>query len=102
MRVKKGDTVKIITGKNRGKTGKVIGVHKKEEMLTVEGMNLYKKHVRPKKEGEKGQIIELSRPIKVSNIMLVCSGCKKQTRAGYKEERGKKVRVCKKCKAIIG
>ncbi|OGG40789.1 50S ribosomal protein L24 [Candidatus Jorgensenbacteria bacterium RIFCSPLOWO2_01_FULL_45_25b] len=100
MRIKKGDVVKIITGKNRGKTGKVVGVHK-EGTVSVEGMNLYKKHLRPKKEGEKGQIVELSRPVKISNIMLVCSGCKKQTRVGHKEEKGKKVRICKKCKAII-
>lgn len=101
MRIKKGDTVKIVSGKDRGKTGKVLEVFPVREKISVDGINLYKKHVRPKKQGEKGQLVTLIRPFAVSNVMLVCGSCKKPTRIGYEIHSGKKQRVCKKCKAAI-
>ncbi len=101
MKIKKGDTVKILTGKDRGKTGKVIKVDPKSEKLIVEGLNLYKKHVRPKRQGEKGEIIKISRPMNVSNTMIVCPNCKQATRVGFHLEKDNKFRYCKKCQSRI-
>lgn len=101
MRIKKGDTVKILTGKDRGKTGKVIKVYPKNEKVTVEGLNIYKKHVRPKRQGEKGEIVQVVRPIHISNVALFCGNCGKAVRAGFRLEEKQKVRYCKNCKGII-
>ena len=100
MKIKKGDTVLITSGKDKNKSGKVIDVFPKENKLMVENLNLVKKHVRPKKRGEKGQRVEVSRPIDASSVKLVCAKCKKPTRIGYRiisRGRDKKVRTCKKC-----
>lgn len=97
MNIKTGDTVKIISGKDRGKTGKVTHVFPKKNLLVVEGVNIRKKHTRPKKQGQKGQIIQMPMPINMSNAMIICPGCGKSTRVGKK----KKVRVCKKCNAEL-
>ena len=97
MKIKKGDTVKILTGKDRGKDGKVISVHPKDEKVTVEGLNVYKKHVRPRKQGEKGEVVQVTRPIRISNIGLICSHCNKVTRVGYRFDDDQKLRYCKKC-----
>ncbi len=101
MKIKTNDQVKIIQGKDRGKTGKVIQVFRAENKVVVEGMNKIKKHMRAKKQGEKGQTIELSAPITGSNVMLVCTKCQAPTRVGYKFEGDKKMRVCRKCKEVI-
>lgn len=101
MKIKKGDQVQIISGKDRGKRGKVLRVLLKENKIMVEKLNLVKRHIRPKKEGEKGQRVETPAPINISNIMLVCSNCGKITRVGYKIERKNKIRICKKCKSEI-
>lgn len=97
MRIKKGDTVLIISGKDKGKKGKILEVLSKEEKILVEGVNLMKKHQKPKKTGEKGQIIQLPKPIDVSNVKLICLKCGKPTRIGYKIVEKKKYRTCKKC-----
>jgi len=97
MKIKKGDTVLIIAGKYRGKKGKVLKTFPKEKKILVEGVNLVKKHQRPKKTGEKGQIVELRKPIDISNTKLICPKCAKPTRIGYKIIEGKKYRICKKC-----
>jgi len=101
MKIKTGDKVEIILGKDRGKSGKVIQVFKKENKIVVEGLNKIKKHMRPSQKGEKGQIIELSGPINLSNILLLCPKCEKKTRIGLKLDGGKKSRICKKCKEVI-
>ncbi len=101
MKIRKGDTVLIISGKDRGKRGKVLEALPKENRLLVEGVNLRKKHQRPKKSGEKGQIVTMPGPIPVSNVKLICSKCGKATRVGYKIEKEGKVRICKKCKQEI-
>ena len=100
-KIRKGDTVKVLTGKDKGKTAKVITVNPKDGRITVEGLNVYKKHVRPKRQGEKGEIVQVIRPINSSNLMLVCSNCNKATRIGYRLENDKKVRYCKKCKSLL-
>ncbi|MBI4034123.1 MAG: 50S ribosomal protein L24 [Candidatus Brennerbacteria bacterium] len=101
MKVKKGDTVKILAGKNRGESGKVIRVYPKEGRVTVEGVNVYKKHSRPRRQGEKGEIVSVVRPLMLSNVVLVCSKCGKPTRVGHRFENERKVRYCKKCNAEI-
>lgn len=101
MKIKKGDTVQFITGKDRGKTGKVLHVDLKEGMITVEGLHMFKKHVRPKRQGEKGEVVSLARPVDVSNVMLVCTSCHKAIRVGYKIGEKGKVRICKKCNATL-
>ncbi len=101
MKVKKGDTVLIIKGKDRNRVGKVIKALPKENRVVVEGLNLVKKHIKPRRQGEKGRIIEIPRPISVSNVKLICPTCQKPTKVGYKFENEEKYRYCKKCQAII-
>jgi len=97
MKIKKGDTVLIISGKDRNKKGKVLKVFPKERKVLVENVGLVKKHQKPRKEGEKGQILQIPSRIDVSNVEIVCSSCKKITRIGYETVKGKKNRCCKKC-----
>jgi len=101
MRLKKGDKVYILKGKDRSKTGNVVHVFPKTEKITVEGISLRKKHVKPKKQGQKGQRVELPTPISLSNVALVCPSCSKPTRVGHRTEGDKKVRFCKKCKVVV-
>ncbi len=109
MKIKKNDTVLIISGKDRGKKGKVLDVLPKINKIVVEGVNIVKKHQRPRRQGEKGQIVELPKPIDVSNVKLICPKCGKPTRVGYRvvkdvsqtSLRQKKFRFCKKCKQEI-
>ncbi len=97
MKILKGDTVLIISGKDRGRKGKVLEAFPKESRILVEGINLRKKHQRSKRTGEKGQIVEMPGPIHVSNVKLICPKCGKTMRPGYKIEDKKKNRICKKC-----
>jgi large subunit ribosomal protein L24 len=101
MKIKKGDTVLVISGKWRGKTGKVLKAFPKDFKVLVEGVNIVKKHQRPRRAGEKGEIVEIPKPIPVSKVKLICPHCKKATRVGYKIEEDKKFRICKKCKSKI-
>jgi large subunit ribosomal protein L24 len=102
MKIKKGDTVLIISGKDRGRKGKVLKAFPKESKILVEGINLKKKHIKPKREEEKGQIVQIPAPFLVSKVKLICPKCGKATRVGYKiisNAKGQmsKVRICKKC-----
>ena len=101
MRIHKGDAVLIISGKDKGKKGKVLKAFPKEGKILIEGINLRKRHQKPKKGGEKGQIIQLPAPINVSNVKLICPKCGKPIRVGYKIEGEKKYRLCKKCNQEI-
>lgn len=102
MRIKKGDTVKITKGKDKGKTGKVEKVLPKKNKVLVAGLNVYKKHLKAKGEGKPGGIIDFSKPLPVANIALVCSYCRKETRIGYQfDKQGNKERICRKCRQII-
>lgn len=101
MKIKKDDTVLIISGKDRGKKGKIIRALPKERKVVVEGVNIRKKHIRPRRAGEKGQIVEMPAPIDVSNVMIICPKCGKPTRVGYKIGEKKKYRICKKCSQEI-
>jgi large subunit ribosomal protein L24 len=97
MKIKKNDTVLIISGKDKGKKDKVLQVFPKENRILVARVNLRKKHQKPRKSGEKGQIIQMPGPIHISNVKLICSKCGKAVRTGYKFEAKKKERICKKC-----
>jgi large subunit ribosomal protein L24 len=101
MKIKKEDKVLIIRGKDRGKIGKVIKALPKKNKVVIEGLNLVKKHIKPKRQGEKGKIIEIPRPISVSAVKLICNNCSKATRVGYKFEGQNKRRYCKKCQKLI-
>jgi len=101
MKVKKGDNVLITAGKDKGRTGKIMRAIPKELKVLVEGINLKKKHVRPKREGEKGQVVDIPAAMDVSNIKVICPKCGKATRIGYRTEGEVKNRVCKKCKQVI-
>lgn len=99
MNIRKNDNVKMLNGKDRGKTGKVLFAFPAEDKVVVEGLNKVARHLRPKKQGQKGQIVHKERAIDVSKVMLVCKSCGKPTRVGHKIVGDKKVRVCKKCGA---
>lgn len=101
MKLKKGDNVLIISGKDKGKTGKILKSFPKKGQVLVEGANIKKKHVKPKREGEKGQLIKVSAALDVSNAKFICPKCGKATRVGYKINNGKKLRICKKCKSEV-
>ena len=96
MKIKKGDTVQIITGKDRGKQGKVVRVIPDEERVVVEGINIAKRHRRAQQQGQESGIVEKPAPIHVSNVMLLDPTTKVPTRVGYQIEGDKKIRISKK------
>ncbi len=102
MKIKKGDTVLVITGKDKGKTGKVEKALPKENKIIVTGINIRKKHVRPSRKYPQGGIIEFPAPLDVSNVMLLCPRCSKPTRVKYRGEKKEKERICAKCGQAIG
>lgn len=95
MRIKKGDTVKVLSGNDKGKTGEVLEVMPKTEKIIVKGINIRKKSVKPRKQGEEGGIIPSEHSIHSSKVAVVCPKCQKATRIGYTVEKDEKVRVCK-------
>jgi len=108
MNIKKGDNVIVISGKDKGKQGKVVRVFPARDSIggkiIVENINLKKKHQKPKSAGKKGETISVSRPVFLSTVKLICKNCGKPTRTGSKimndpsaTRAGKKVRICKKC-----
>ncbi|OHA01458.1 MAG: 50S ribosomal protein L24 [Candidatus Sungbacteria bacterium RIFCSPLOWO2_02_FULL_48_13b] len=101
MKIKKGDTIKIISGKDRGKTAKVLRTYPKANLIVAEGINLKRKHVRPRSQGKKGEIVQIPAPFSASAAMLVCSNCAKPARIGVRFDDGVKVRICKKCQVSI-
>jgi large subunit ribosomal protein L24 len=101
MKLKKNDQVKMLRGKDRGKTGKVLRTFPDESKVIVEGLNMIKKHSRPRREGEKGQRVEMPRKVNSSSVILICPKCAKSTRIGHKVSGKNKFRICKKCEAEI-
>ena len=93
MKIKKNDLVKMLAGKDSGKTGKVLQVNPQDKKVVVEGLNMIKKHSKPRRQGEKGQRVEVPRKVQVSNVMLICPKCAKPTRIGYKMISDKKQRI---------
>ncbi|MEK7576742.1 MAG: 50S ribosomal protein L24 [Patescibacteria group bacterium] len=101
LKIKKGDTVQVAKGKDRGKKGRVVRVLPRVGKLLVEGVNQKTRHTRPRRAGEKGQSIIVTHPVVISNVRVVCPSCGKGTRVGYEITDGVKTRICKKCKATL-
>ena len=101
MRVRKGDNVQILSGNDKGKTGEVLEVMPKADKIIVKGANIRKKHVKARKQGEESGIISVECAIPTSKVNVVCPKCGKTTKVGYSEEKGEKIRVCKKCGAKL-
>ncbi len=101
MRIKKGDNVSVLSGNDKGKTGEVLEVLPKADKIVVKGVNVRKKHVKPRKAGEEGGIISVECAIPSSKVNVVCPKCGKVTKVGYTVEKDQKVRVCKKCGAKL-
>lgn len=102
MNIKKNDNVIVIAGKDRGKQGKVLRLFRGTDKILIEGLNLRKKHQKPRKQGEKGQMTDIPHPMHISNVLLYCPSCGKGVRLGAKVSSSgrtgkKKIRVCKKC-----
>ena len=101
MNVKVNDTVRVLTGKYKGKEGKVLATSPKNNTVIVEGVNIVHKHERARKANETSKIVTEEAPIDVSNVEVVCDKCGKATRVAHAVVDGKKVRVCKKCGAVL-
>jgi large subunit ribosomal protein L24 len=100
-RLKKGDNVKVIAGREKGKTGKILKIDSEKHKLFVEKLNIVKKHQRPDAKG-KGGIVEKEGPIDIANVMFLCNKCEAGVKVGFKMlDDGKKVRVCKKCHELL-
>ena len=99
MNVKKNDTVVVLSGKDKGKQGKVLSVDPENRKVVVEKVNVASRHQKPRKQGEEGGIIQKETPLYASKVMAVCPKCSKPTRPAHKVEGGKKTRVCKHCGA---
>ena len=101
MNVKKGDTVVVLSGKDRGKQGKVQSTVPSESKVVVEGINMVTCHTKPRRQGEEGGIVNREAPLYACKVQVVCPKCGKATRVAYKIEDGKKIRICKKCGAAL-
>src|SRR5438128_661504 len=101
LKIKKGDTVKIVAGKDKGKTGKVEKVFPKENRILVTGINQYKRHLKARSQNQPSEIVTITKPIALENSMIVCPKCKLTTRVGYLFVDKKKQRICKKCNQKI-
>ncbi len=98
LKIKKNDRVKILQGKDSGKTGKVLRIEPSKDFVYVEGVNIIKVHTRSKKQGQSGGIISKEGPVHISNVEVVCPSCSKPARIGFEvKDSGEKVRICKKC-----
>jgi len=102
LTIKKNDTVVVMTGKEKGKKGRVLTVNPSKDSLLIEKINMIKKHMKPTRKYAQGGIIEKEAPIQISNVMLVCPKCAKPTRIGASVlQDGRKLRMCKKCREVI-
>lgn len=102
FKIKRDDLVYVITGKDRGKKGKVLKIFPEENRAIIEGINLTKRHRRRTREDQQGGIVEIETPIDISNLMLLCKHCNKATRVGFSVLKdGSKARICKECKEVI-
>ena len=101
MKIRKGDTVQVLSGNDKGKTGEVLEIIPNTQKIIVKGINIRKKHIKPRKQGEEGGIIPVECAIHSAKVNVVCPKCGKATRIGYEIEKDEKVRVCKKCGAKI-
>ena len=101
MKIKKGDNVQVLSGNDKGKTGEVLEVSPKTDKVIVKGVNIRKKHVKARKQGDESGIISVECAIPAAKVNVVCPKCGKATKVGYSIEKDKKVRICKKCGAKL-
>lgn len=101
MKLKKGDEVKVTIGKDKGKTGKITRVFTKEAKVLVDGVNKYKRHLKARSQNQPSEIIEITKPLAVAGVALICPKCKKPTRVGYEINKETKNRVCRNCGKVI-
>ena len=102
MKLKKGDTIKVILGRDKGRTGKIEKVLPKRNQVVVAGINIVKKHLKARGENQPGGIIEIAKPLPASKVAFVCPKCGQATRLGYLvDSKGEKTRICKKCQAPV-
>lgn len=101
MKLVKNDKIMVTGGKDKGREGKIKQILPAQNKVLIEGINKYKKHIKPRGQNQPGQILDRERPLWVANIALVCPKCKQPTRVGYKLSDNKKVRICRKCKEEI-
>lgn len=101
MKLKKGDTVKVIKGKDKGKSGKIEKVFPKEKKVLIANVNLFKRHMKARSQKQPSEIVTLTKPLAQSNVAFICPKCSKLSRIGYKLEKGVKSRVCTNCKSEI-
>ncbi|KKQ23624.1 MAG: 50S ribosomal protein L24 [Candidatus Roizmanbacteria bacterium GW2011_GWC2_37_13] len=101
MKIKKGDKIRVMAGKDKGREGKVEKVYKKSNKILISNINVYKRHVKKNEKMPQGGIVDVPRPLDASKVMLICPKCGKATRVGFKIEKNKKLRVCKKCDSKI-
>lgn len=101
MKLLKGDTVLVTKGKDKGKQGNVEKLFPKENKVLIPDVNQYKRHVKKNVSGKASEIVTITKPVPAANVALICPKCKKQTRVGYKIEKGLKNRICRKCKKEI-
>ena len=97
MKLKKGDSVKIVLGKDKGKTVKIERILPKIEKVLVTGVNQYKRHMKARAQGLSSEIVTVTKPLAGTNVALICPHCKLQTRIGFRVEKNGKIRVCRKC-----
>ncbi|HUW21344.1 MAG TPA: 50S ribosomal protein L24 [Candidatus Bathyarchaeia archaeon] len=102
LKLKKGDQITVILGKDRGKRGKIEKLFPRKGAVLVPGINIIKKHVKPRGEGKPGGIVEMAKPLPISKVALICPKCSQSTRVGFRQSSGSvKERICRKCKQTV-
>lgn len=101
LKIKKGDLVKVMIGKDKGREGKVEAILPKRNAVVVPEVNMYKKHIKGQQGGIKAGIYDVPRPLNIAKVALICPNCKKVTRVGFDTSKKQKVRICRKCKKAI-
>ena len=100
-KIRKGDTVEVLAGKDKGKRGEVVSVNLKKEAVIVSGVNIVKKAMKKRSQQDQGGIAEVEAPLNISNVGIVCKKCGKPVKIGYKFDGDKKIRVCRKCGDVL-
>ena len=101
MKLKRNDEIIVIRGKDKGKKGKIEKVMSRENKVLIPGLNIYKRHMKSRKQNKPSEIIEITKPLAVASVALICPNCHKKTRVGYKIDNKEKIRICKKCNKTI-
>jgi len=101
MKLLKGDNAVMLSGKDRGKKAKILIVMSESGKVVLEGLNMIKRHTKPRKQGQSGQIVNKERAVNAASVAVICKSCDKATRVGYSIDGNTKVRICKKCKSAV-